>query len=144
MIKTMKNVHLMSNVLRSVISHNSRIGEIITLTLYEVQSNSDLTEGRGYTTSLGFYTNKTVAQHAAKGKYVMGTDCPIKQTNVECVITQDGDLFLLGDKIDVSDSIEGKIRAHALSKLSVKEIEVLGLKLDDEEKELLGKGNYKK
>lgn len=48
-------------------------------TVYVAWTNTDLTEGRGYSFPLCVAESKETAERLGRGKYVMGGDCPITQ-----------------------------------------------------------------
>lgn len=101
---------------------------VFETTLFHVTTNTDTNEGRGAERTLGWFVDKRVAADAAKGNYVMGTDCPVHEKKVTVVQLDDGRLFLLGDNILVKYEDPRKVRARALAKLSAEEREVLGIK----------------
>jgi hypothetical protein len=48
-------------------------------TVWVVWSNTDLTEGRGQNFALYYCETKATAMRLAKGKYVMGSNCPVEE-----------------------------------------------------------------
>lgn len=59
--------------------------KVKTETIWEVYSNTDLTEGRGREFVLGYAIDEVTAAIIGQGRYVMGTDCPVKKVDVEIV-----------------------------------------------------------
>jgi hypothetical protein len=51
-------------------------------TVWAVWTNSDLTEGRGTQYVKHYCSLEATARRLAKGGYVMGTDCPLSQTQL--------------------------------------------------------------
>lgn len=45
--------------------------------IYVVETNTDLTEGRGFLRPMAICEKKSTALRLGKGRYIMGTDCPI-------------------------------------------------------------------
>lgn len=100
-----------------------------SITLYEVKTNTDLTEGRGHEITLGWFLDPRVAARAGKGRYVMGSDCPAPKARWrEVVKFADGRMFLLGDPVDVRVTSTEDLRASGLAKLTPEEKAALGLK----------------
>lgn len=58
-----------------------------TRTVYTVYTNTDLTEGRGYQIVKTRADNPVTAARLAKGEYVQGADCPVRE---ETAIQVDG------------------------------------------------------
>lgn len=102
--------------------------QIFDMTLFRVTTNTDLTEGRGGERTLGWFIDNAIATRAAKGNYVMGTDCPIERKTCTVVRTEDGKLYLLGNPIEIEYEDPREVRARALSKLSPEERKVLGIR----------------
>lgn len=101
---------------------------VFEMSLYKVTTNTDLTEGRGGERLLGWFIDSAIATRAAKGNYVMGTDCPVERYTCEVVRTEDGKLYLLGKPIELEYEDPREVRARALSKLTPEERKVLGIK----------------
>lgn len=101
---------------------------IKNLDIYKVMGNSDLTEGRGPSYIAGIYLNPNDAKVAAKGNYVMGSNCPIEKENVKVVEDEYGAIFLLGERVIQSYTDPRIIKERAMKKLTEEEIEALGLK----------------
>jgi hypothetical protein len=105
-----------------------RLGHIRRKTLHRVSYNSDTSEGRGQT-SYTFFASKDVALRAAKGNYVMGTDCPVVMTSPMVFIEDEtGATYLLGEKVEIQFEDPRVVRERALAKLTLEERAVLGLK----------------
>lgn len=100
---------------------------IETVTFYEVVSNTDLTEGRGGRVVVGRFLDRDVAEIAAKGNYVMGSDCPIEKKTWRVAHLENGERFLLGERIDVAFQSREDLRRISLSKLSAAERAALGV-----------------
>lgn len=49
-----------------------------TKTIYVPHTNTDLTEGRGFDVPIAICTNEATASRLGKGKYVQGSNSPIK------------------------------------------------------------------
>lgn len=101
---------------------------ITTKTVYKVMSNTDLEEGRGKPYVLAMYLDYEEAAKHAKGNYVMGSDCPIRNETLDVV--QNGDdptFYVLGPKIETKYHNPRLLRAQALAKLTEEEKKVLGL-----------------
>lgn len=76
------------------------------ITLYEVYTNSDLMEGRGYEVFVGRYIDREIAQRAAKGEGIMGTDAYIRTITAVCI---DGLWFKL-QLIEIPSEKETKVK----------------------------------
>jgi len=103
--------------------------ELTTRTLYKVTTNSDLTEGRGNTVLIGYFMDHVLAQRAAKGKGVFGSDAdvePFVTTVLE--VSEDGSsrFYKLGEEI-IRPRTKEEIKAEALKKLTPEEQDALGL-----------------
>ena len=110
------------------VPNSATLAHVFQMTLYRVRTNHDLTEGRGGEYTLGWFIDNAVAIKAAKGNYVMGSDCPVETRRELVVRTEDGKVFLLGERVEVKYEDPREVRARALSKLSPEEREVLGIK----------------
>jgi len=107
---------------------------IENVTLYEVVTNSDTCEGRGYAVSLGWFTSKADAKAMAKGQGVWGTDADIKEKSKWVILYT---IYNLGNEREVAhlvgesvviEYIDPKIRRkRALEKLTAEDKEALGL-----------------
>ncbi len=102
--------------------------EAVKTIVFRVVGNYDTTEGRGGQYTRGWYLCREIAQAAAKGNYVMGTDCPIEELE-RVVVQMDEGSFLLGEKIDTSYEDPRVVRARALAKLTDAERAALGLEV---------------
>lgn len=51
-------------------------------TAFAVCSNTDLTEGRGSEYPMHICEAEATAKRLSKGRYVMGTDCPIREVEI--------------------------------------------------------------
>lgn len=101
--------------------------------VYEVITNSDGTEGRGYPVSLGFFRNHADAVIQAHGKGCMGSNAEIESSSALVVETVEGELFLVGARVckdidDLKKATREAVRKRALEKLTPEEREALGLK----------------
>lgn len=105
---------------------DSRPATVTKMTLFEVTTNTDSTEGRGHEIHYGWYLTRAEAKRAGRGRYVMGTDCPIRQQTIE-VVTIGDRMFVLGDEIDLKSEPPEEVKARALAKLTEEEREALGL-----------------
>lgn len=103
------------------------MAKIERVTLHHVTGNTDGNEGCGRTFTVGWFVDLEVAKRAAKGRYVMGTDCPIETTVKVVAKMDDGAVYLLGERIEVSYEAPEDVRKRALSKLSPEEMRALGL-----------------
>lgn len=103
------------------------LAKIERVTLHHVTSNTELCEGRGATVTVGWFLDRGVAERAAKGRYVMGTDCPIETTTKTVARMDSGALHLLGEKIEVSYEDPEQVKRRALAKLTPEEMRALGL-----------------
>jgi hypothetical protein len=83
--------------------------------VYSTYTNTELNEGRGRKVLIGHFTEESDALKAGKGRYVMGSDCPVKKETVTVRIFESFEEFK-GSKI--SDSVESK-------KLTNEEIEFI-------------------
>lgn len=101
---------------------------IIKGTFYEVMNNTDDIEGRGREFVAGVYSTRKEAERAAKGQYVMGSNCPVYERKGDLVKVSDDEYYLLGAPVLTVFEDPAEIRRAALAKLSAKEKEVLGLK----------------
>jgi hypothetical protein len=107
------------------------------LTLWAVYTNDDLTEGRGREFIKHFCATQATAFRLAKGKYVQGTDCPVKQVEVMCI---EGNYFLPISMITIIQPSSADDRQQILldeKKAALKKAKCLGL--TDEEIAALGK-----
>lgn len=96
------------------------MAHVFEMTLYRVSANSDSSEGRGYEYTLGWFVDDDIAMKAAKGNYVMGTDCPIERKVVTIVRTEDGKMHLLGERVEFQYEDPREVKANALAKLTEK------------------------
>lgn len=87
--------------------------------VYAVSTNSDLTEGRGREYDILYFTKEEDAKKAAKGGYVMGSDCPVTKKKISIVVYES---FLEYQQIIYPEKIN-KIK----QKLTPQEIQILGL-----------------
>ena len=71
---------------------------VVTRTCYEAVTNSDLTEGRGHTVSLGIYTERVDAEAAAWCKGVQGYDADVYEVELKLAPYQ-GKLYVLREKL---------------------------------------------
>ncbi len=90
------------------------------LTVYHVTTNTDLTEGRGGTVTIGYFLDEGIAKRAAKGEGVMGGDARIEQQQVTTVRILDR-VFLVGKEIHLSYDPPREVRARAIAKLTPEE-----------------------
>ncbi len=100
---------------------------IETVTLYHVTSNTELTEGRGSTVTVGWFLDRELAVRAGKGQYVMGTDCPIEMKPRRVARAEDGTMWTLGEQITVTTELPAEVRKRALAKLTAEERKALGV-----------------
>jgi hypothetical protein len=110
------------------VPRNAPHGRIIKMTVYRVMSNYDLTEGRGRQYVAGVYGSHAEATRAAKGAYVMGSDCPVEPIEANVVKVDDDTYYLLGSQIVMKHIDPRELRAAALAKLTDEDKEILGLK----------------
>lgn len=110
------------------VPNSADLGYIFPVTLWRVMTNSDLTEGRGSQRTLGWFADPNVAAKAARGNYVMGSDCPVEQVVMNIIKTQAGKVFLLGEEVQIQYEDPREIRARAIAKLTPEERQVLGIK----------------
>jgi len=104
--------------------------------VYEVVTNSDLTEGRGHRVSLGFFLDEAVARRFAEGKGLMGSDAEIEMRHETVVrvngsfLRREGGSFILGEKIS-TEAVTRKelLRQQALMKLTDDEREALEIRI---------------
>jgi hypothetical protein len=87
--------------------------------VFEAYTNSDLTEGRGYPVTLGFFVKEVDAIKASLGKGVMGTDAS--------VCAKDLDIRIFETFEEYQNYQKDSIRRKALAKLSLSEKQALGL-----------------
>jgi len=96
--------------------------------VYEALESLDKTEGRGGSTSLGYYRSESVAKQVAKCKGPMGSDGQvIYRSAIEC---DNGWIFLLAyDKpIQVHSTAKEGLIESARKKLTDEEAAAIGLK----------------
>lgn len=108
------------------------------LTLWAVYTNDDLTEGRGRQYVEHFCKAEATAYRLAKGRYVQGSDCPVKPVSALLV---DGKYFLPTSIINIVNPTTGDEARQRLidaRKLAVEKAKALGL--TDEEIAALVKG----
>lgn len=103
-------------------------GHAFSRTVYKVMTNSDLTEGRGCESVSAVFDNELAATRYAKGKYVMGTDAPIRFEDASVVKLEDGTYYLLGQEILTQYRDPDEVRRCALAKLTLEERTLLGVK----------------
>jgi len=89
--------------------------------VYEVRGDNDKTEGRGGTYLVGYYKNQDIANQASKNHGVMGSSGYISKHDA---IEIDGSVFLIKEKITLSDDVEIKLQ-NIMKKLSSEEINLL-------------------
>ena len=99
-------------------------GSVEQMTLYRVRTNTDLTEGRGAERTLGWFIDNAIALKAAKGNYVMGSDCPVESRRELVVRMESGEIFLLGERVEITYEDPREIKARALAKLTPEEVKV--------------------
>lgn len=88
--------------------------------VWESYTNSDTTEGRGADVHIGYFTQKSDAQEAGKGRGVMGTPAPVRPVY----------LRVHGTLKEFMAFRDQDIRRRALDKLNHEERRVLGLAFD--------------
>jgi len=109
--------------------HPWRPAEVRDEFTYSVIGNTDTTEGRGRSYTMGIAETEKSAKTFAKGKGVMGSDAPVHNTNhLRVRFDEDNDMYAerLTDVI-TSVECEKREKEEALAKLTDKEKELLGL-----------------
>lgn len=112
-----------------------RFIQISQLSIYEVITNSDLTEGRGARVSLGYFLQKSDACEKAKGAGVFGCDAEVSPAFKWCLsysvwIKTDRVrqmVCVLGEEVMLEYTDPNVLRKRALAKLSAEDLEILGL-----------------
>lgn len=108
-------------------------------TLYAVYTNSDLTEGRGREYVIHFTTHSSTANRLGKGKYVMGSNCPVRKVTAYEI---DGKTYVTGVAIEPlakPDEAAEKILEDEKKRLAI--LEKIKDQVTSEEYELLLKLN---
>ena len=100
---------------------------VYNATFFEVSTNTDTTEGRGREYVIGRFFSEEAAKKCGKGRYCMGTDCPIKKIVYDYVQMHDGRCFKLGDEIHDEFVNDDEDRLAALSKLTAREKKLLNI-----------------
>jgi hypothetical protein len=103
-------------------------------TVYVVLTNTDLTEGRGMDVRLAYAETMALAKDLGRGKYVMGSDCPVEPINGVVIEDENNkawavDRNLLGKFYRISDDPRAKRREELLRQLSPEDLEILGVRL---------------
>ena len=106
---------------------------IQSMIVYKAYAEVDQNEGRGGRRLIGYFLDCTLAAHAVKGQGVWGTDGTVESTQVDVAVYIDDDtnervIRILGETIKKEYQTPGEVRAHALSKLTKREKEALGVK----------------
>jgi len=103
---------------------------IEVMDVFVVYNNTDGTEGRGTEYVFGVYYTLSEAVKAAKGKYVMGNDCPVKNEKVLVATATDNSRYMISIIAKVCDKFVDprELKKRALAKLTSEEKEILGLK----------------
>ena len=115
-----------------------------TKPVYVVWTNTDLTEGRGTSFPLHVCEKLSTATRLAKGKSVMGTDCPISESNALRIKFTDVqnhflyDWFTLGrvippNKEDAAEEekLEKQRRIQAAKEAAIEKAKAAGLSDED-------------
>jgi hypothetical protein len=76
-------------------------------TVYVVYSNTDLTEGRGHQYPIATCTSYTTAKRISKGRYVQGSDGPIKPTEM---YYEDGKWFIEAGAVYIQNPSEEDLK----------------------------------
>lgn len=100
------------------------------LSVYEVVANTDTNEGRGMSYVAGRFTSQLDAQEFSKGRGTMGTPA---QVRAGLVLQMNDGTFrhLSAEPVEVNTSLRDMEVKEALSKLTPKERELLGLRFPD-------------
>ena len=88
--------------------------------VYEAYTNSDLTEGRGHTVHIGYFTRETDALRAVRRKGVMGTDANVRKLSTL-------ELKVYEHLAEYEAEVVLDLRKKALAKLTAAERTLLGL-----------------
>lgn len=102
--------------------------KIETRTVYDVIHNTCPDDGRGRNYIASTWLYAADAEKVAKGSGGFGSDAPVESRNVKVVITDEGEVYLLGERVSTRVKTEEEIlREQALAKLSEAEKKILGL-----------------
>ncbi len=86
-----------------------------TKPVWVTYTNSDLTEGRGRSIPLFVCESEVTARRLGKGKYVMGSDCPVQGATAIKI----GQSWLVPGIIEPESAQDKAIRERAEAKASV-------------------------
>lgn len=101
---------------------------VFDVTVYSVVTNTDLTEGRGGRTTIGYYLEQSAATRGAQGQGVMGSDALVQSAKRSVVQFESGDMFLLGKELRIEPPEDpAVVRKRALDKLTPEERAALGV-----------------
>jgi len=99
--------------------------------IYEVISNSDLTEGRGSQIVIARFFDRNIAAHYAKDKGVMGTRAEVAEGEVLAIgalkALEPTKYRVLGPVVPIYNDPTDIKRQQALSKLTEEDKRILGL-----------------
>lgn len=112
----------------------ARRATIRTATVHRVIGNTDTTEGRGRSFTLGWFLDHGAATRFAQGRGVMGTPAYIESRTEQIVQVVDGagrpiegECHILGEQLWTPEKAANKARQDALAKLTIEDRRVLGL-----------------
>jgi hypothetical protein len=111
-----------------------RRATIRTASVHRVIGNTDTTEGRGRSFTLGWFLDHGPATRFAQGRGVMGAPAEIESRTEQIVQVVDGagrpiegECYILGESIWTPEKAANKAVQEALAKLTVEDRRVLGL-----------------
>ena len=111
-----------------------RKATIRTATVHRVIGNTDLTEGRGSSFTLGWFLDHGAATRFAQGRGVMGTAAHVESRTEQVVqvidgagLAIDGESYILGEQLWTPEKAAGEARQRALAKLDAEDRRALGL-----------------
>jgi hypothetical protein len=111
-----------------------RRATIRTATVHRVVGNTDLTEGRGASFTLGWFLDHGTATRFADGRGVMGTAAYIESKTEQVVQVVDGagqpiagECYILGEQLWTPEKAASEARQRALAKLTPEDRRALGL-----------------
>ena len=94
-------------------------------------TNTDLTEGRGYQNPLAVCEIEATAVRLAKGKYVQGSDCPVRGVDL---IMVDGKWFAPIEVVNIQSASEQDLAVQVLAdrrRMAIEKARAAGLSEDD-------------
>lgn len=96
--------------------------------VWQVYCNTDLTEGRGSEYILYHCKSLATAQRLAKGRYIMGSDCPIHKGNIYKL----GSVYYVPGKVEQPSSEDLKIQKEIdLKESIISKVKEAGISLEE-------------